>query len=100
MAAQPLPFSEASASKLSAAEAKAIAHEAFLWGMHPVAIYHLRYMQAQNEKSLTYSGINSLYWSRKPMKALPRIATTPNATTLYGFAQRDLSREPVVVTVG
>jgi hypothetical protein len=100
MAAQPLPFSEASASKLSAAEAKAIAHEAFLWGMHPVAIYHLRYMQAQNEKSLTYSGINSLYWSRKPMKALPRIATTPNATTLYGFAQLDLSREPVVVTVG
>jgi len=24
-------------------EARSIAKEAFLWGMHPVAIYHLRY---------------------------------------------------------
>jgi hypothetical protein len=27
-------------------EAKSIAREAFLWGMHPVAIYHLRYNYA------------------------------------------------------
>ena len=36
---------------LTAAEARAIAKEAFLWGMHPVAIYHLRYNFAQNEKN-------------------------------------------------
>ena len=53
----------------------------------------------QNDKSPTFSGVNRLHWSRMPMKALPRIATTPNATTLYGFAQLDLSKEPVVVTV-
>ena len=86
-------------SQLSPQEAHAIAKEVFLWGMHPVAIYHLRYNQTQNDKSPTFSGVNRLHWSRMPMKALPRIATTPNATTLYGFAQLDLSKEPVVVTV-
>jgi hypothetical protein len=87
------------APSASAEEARAIAKEIFLWGMHPIAIYHLRYNQAQNERSPVYSGINRLFWYRKPMKALPRIATTPNATTLYGIAMLDLSKEPVVITV-
>jgi hypothetical protein len=69
-------------AKLTATEAKAIAKEAFLWGMHPVAIYHLRYNLAQNDKSPRFVGINRLSWDRKPMKALPRVATTPNAATL------------------
>ncbi len=86
-------------AKLTAAEAKAIAKEAFLWGMHPVAIYHLRYNFAQDEKGPRYVGINRLSWDRKPQKALPRLVTTPNATTLYGHAMLDLSKEPVVITV-
>lgn len=85
--------------KLTPAEAKSIAKEAFLWGMHPVAIYHLRYNFAQNEKGPRYVGINRISWDRKPQKALPRIVTTPNSTTLYGFAMLDLSKEPVVITV-
>ncbi|MFC1834473.1 DUF1254 domain-containing protein [Thermodesulfobacteriota bacterium] len=94
------PVSDAVAkNKMTPAEAKSIAKEAFLWGMHPVAIYHLRSNVAQNEKSPRYVGINRLIWDRKPMKALPRIATTPNATTLYGNAMLDLSKEPVVITV-
>ena len=86
-------------SKLTPAEARSIAQEVFLWGMHPVAIYHQRYNFAQNEKSPRYVGINRLSWDRKPQKALPRVVTTPNATTLYGFAMLDLSKEPVVITV-
>jgi hypothetical protein len=85
--------------ELSPDEARAIAKEAFLWGMHPVAIYHLRFNFAQNEKSPLNKGINRLGWNREPLKALPRIATTPNATTLYGNAMLDLSKEPVVITV-
>lgn len=85
--------------QLTAAETRAIAREAFLWGMHPVAIYHLRYNQAQNEKSPRFSGVNRLNWYRKPMLASDRFATTPNATTLYGSAMLDLSKEPVVLTV-
>ena len=88
-----------STSDLSPDEARAIAKEVFFWGMHPVALYHLRYTFAQNEGSPLNNGINRLAWNRKPLKALPRIATTPNATTLYGNGMLDLSKEPVVITV-
>ncbi|MEJ2646733.1 MAG: DUF1254 domain-containing protein, partial [Gammaproteobacteria bacterium] len=85
--------------KLTPAEAKEIAREAFLWGMHPVAIYHLRFNFAQNELNPRAAGINRLSWFREPMKALPRVATTPNATTLYGVGMFDLSAEPAVIIV-
>lgn len=85
--------------QLTTAETRAIAKEAFLWGMHPVAIYHLRYDQTQNEKSPRFSGINRLSWYRTPMTASDHFATTPNATTLYGPAMLDLSKEPVVLMV-
>ena len=80
-------------------EARAIAKEAFFWGMHPVAIYHLRFNQVQNERSPRYTGNNRLHWDRKPLTASDHSATTPNATTLYGFATLDLAKEPVVITV-
>ncbi len=35
-------------AKLTPDEARSIAKEVFLWGMHPVAIYHQRYNFAQN----------------------------------------------------
>ncbi len=79
--------------KVTPEEAKSIAREVFLWGMHPVGIYHWRHVYSQN------AGINRIYWSRKPMKAFPRMATTPNATTLYGTAMLDLSEEPVVIVI-
>lgn len=85
--------------QLTAAEIRAIAKEAFLWGMHPVAIYHLRYNQAQNDKSPRFTGVNRLSWYRTPWTASDRFATTPNATTLYGTAMLDLSKEPVVLMV-
>jgi hypothetical protein len=56
--------------KLTPAEAKEIAKEAFLWGMHPVAIYHLRFNFAQNELNPRAAGINRLSWDRTPLKAL------------------------------
>lgn len=85
--------------QLSPDEARAIAKEVFLWGMHPVAIYHMRYNHAQNEKSPSYVGLGRLKWERAA-KTADRVATTPNATTLYGFGFYDLSKEPVVITVG
>ena len=85
--------------ELTAAETRAIAKEAFLWGMHSVAIYHLRYNQTQNEKSPRFSGVNRLSWYRTPRTASDRFGTTPNATTLYGSAMLELSKEPVVLTI-
>src|SRR5262245_31646307 len=90
---------QTSPPSLTPDEARSIAKEAFLWGMHPVAIYHLRYNTAQNEQSPKYVGINRLSWDRKPLPASDRFATTPNATTLYGQAVLDLAKEPVVITV-
>ncbi|WP_448119583.1 DUF1254 domain-containing protein [Pseudomonas serbica] len=87
------------AAALTPEEARSIAQEVFMWGMHPVAIYHLRYIHAQNPKSPRFVGLNRLKWAREPTKALPRFATTPNATTLYGLAALDLSQEPIVLTV-
>jgi hypothetical protein len=84
---------------LTAAEASEVAKEVFFWGMHPVGIYHLRYNFTQNELNPNAAGINRLSWFRTPMKALPRVATTPNATTLYGVGMFDLSKEPAVITV-
>jgi hypothetical protein len=85
--------------QLTPAEAKEIAKEAFLWGMHPIAIYHLRYNFAQNELNPRAAGINRLNWDRTPMKDLPRVATTPIATTLYGVGMFDLPQEPAVIIV-
>src|SRR5215467_14041761 len=87
------------ASPLTSDDARSIAKEAFLWGMHPVAIYHLRYNTAQNEQNPKFVGINRLTWDRQPLPASDRFATTPNATTLYGQAMLDLAKEPVVITV-
>src|SRR6516164_5799993 len=84
---------------LTSSETRAIGKEVFLWGMHPVAIYHQRYNTVQNEQSPKYVGLNRFSWYRKPIVATDRFATTPNATTLYGTAILDLAREPVVVTV-
>ena len=93
------PAAAQTSSELSSDEARAIGKEIFLWGMHPVAIYHLRYLHTQNEKSPVYVGVGRLRWERAAKKA-DRVATTPNATTLYGTGFYDLSKEPVVITVG
>lgn len=85
--------------QLSPDQARAIAKEIFLWGMHPVAIYHMRYNHAQNEKRPSYVGLGRLKWERAA-KTAERFATTPNATALYGIGFYDLSKEPVVITVG
>jgi hypothetical protein len=46
-----------------------------------------------------YVGDGRLKWDRKPRSAADKSATTPNATTLYGFGFADLRREPMVVIV-
>jgi hypothetical protein len=82
---------------LTPTQARAIGREVFLWGMHPVAIYQLRYQRVQNEHSPVYVGIDRMQWNRKPISAA-RGATTPNASTMYGVAMTDLSQDPLVIT--
>jgi hypothetical protein len=93
------PAAAQPSTSISPDDARAIAKEAFFWGMHPVGIYHLRHNTAQNDKSPRFGGVNRLHWDRKPMLASDHSATTPNATTLYGSAMLDLAKEPIVITV-
>ena len=85
-------------AEIEPVEARSIAKEVFLWGMHPVAIYHFRYNFAQNEKNPRYVGINRLSWDRKPQKALPRSKprpTPPCSTALQcSICRRSLSSSP------
>lgn len=85
--------------RVTAGQAKEIARQAFFWGFHPVAYYHMRFRASQDESSPFYVGKNRFYWSRKPLTPSNRIATTPNATTLYGVVHIDLADEPYVVTI-
>jgi len=70
---------------------------AFFWGMHPAGSYQLRYVYTQLESHRNFVGLNRIKWDRAPRGAADRSATTPNATTLYGFGMYDLRREPIVI---
>ena len=84
-------------AKLTAAEAKAIAQEAYIYGLQQVVFYGMRYGYTQLESSPQYVGINRLWWLRQPITPEFRQIVTPNATTLYGSGFFDLSKEPLVV---
>jgi hypothetical protein len=63
VAAQPIPPLEPQPTEqLSKDQSRALAKETFLWGMHPIAIYNLRYMHLQNERSPFFVGIARLSW--------------------------------------
>jgi hypothetical protein len=84
-------------AKLTATEAKAIAQEAYIYGLQQVVFYEMRYGYTQLKSSPHYVGTNRLWWLRKPITPDLRQIVTPNATTLYGFGFFDLSKEPLVV---
>ena len=71
-----------SAQLLSPQEARAIAKEVFLWGMHPVAIYHLRYNHAAEREEPDLCRRRSPAWERAAKKAIasPRRRTPPPCT--------------------
>ncbi len=82
---------------LSSEEIKALAAEAYVYGLQQVVFYETRYATTQLKSSPTYAGINNFWWLRKPITPEFRAVVTPNATTMYGLAFCDLSTEPVVV---
>lgn len=86
-----------SKAEVSPAEAKAIAQEAYIYGLQQVVFYGMRYGYTQLESSPQYVGTNRLWWLRQPITPEFRQIVTPNATTLYGSGFFDLSKEPLVV---
>lgn len=84
-------------AQLTEDELRALTKDAFFWGMHPAAMYELRYALTQLKGGPSYVGDGRMRWDRRPRTAADKSATTPNATTLYGMGFFDLRREPVVV---
>ena len=84
-------------ARLTEDELRALTKDAFFWGMHPVAVYELRYVLTQLKDGPSYVGDGRMHWDRRPHSAADKSATSPNATTLYGWGFFDLRREPVVV---
>jgi hypothetical protein len=86
-------------ARLTEDEVHALTKEAFFWGMHPSAVYEIRYVFTQLKGGRNYVGDGRMHWDRRPRSAADKSVTTPNATTLYGFGFFDLRREPVVVAL-
>lgn len=84
-------------ARLTEDEVHALTKEAFFWGMHPSAVYEIRYVFTQLKGGRNYVGDGRMHWDRRPRSAADKSVTTPNATTLYGFGFFDLRREPVIV---
>jgi hypothetical protein len=86
-------------ARLTEDELHALTKEAFFWGMHPAAMYEMRYFLTQLKGGRSYVGDGRMHWDRRPRSAADKSATAPNATTLYGMGFFDLRREPVVVAI-
>lgn len=58
-------------------EIKALAKDAFFWGMTPAGTYEMRYVYTQLDSARAYVGKNRIGWNRKRILASDREITTP-----------------------
>ena len=87
-------------SELTAAEAKAIAGEAWAWGLAPVILYETMYAQALDASSPSYvGGFNVFRHYDRLFTSDDRDIRTPNNDTPYSWAWLDLRAEPIVLSV-
>src|SRR5271156_4308235 len=85
---------------LSAADARAIAKEAFIYGFPMAANYQTMYKQAIDKSSPDYRGaFNTVNSSKSVATPEDKFVVTPNSDTPYSYLWLDLRAEPVVVTM-
>jgi hypothetical protein len=85
---------------ISAAEARAIAKEAFIYGFPMAANYQTMYKQAIDTTNRDYRGpFNTLNSSKSVATPEDKFVVTPNSDTPYSYLWMDLRAEPVVVTM-
>ncbi len=85
---------------LTAAEARAIAKEAYVYGFPMVVNYKTMYMYAVNEKSPEYKGpFNYLGCEARLYTPEDKAVVTPNADTPYCMFWVDIRQEPAVISV-
>lgn len=86
--------------KLTAAEASAIAKDAYIYGVPMVAQYKTMYAYSIDKGGRQYMGpYNSILNIARVFTPADTAFVTPNSDTPYSFAGLDLRAEPVVITV-
>jgi hypothetical protein len=87
-------------SGLSAADARAIAKEAYIYGFPMAANYQTMYKQAIDSTSPDYRGaFNTVYNSKSVATPEDKFVVTPNSDTPYSYLWMDLRAEPIVITM-
>ena len=86
--------------KLSAKEAKAIAKEAYIYGLPMVLNYKTMYMYAVDKNSPEYKGeFNHLACMARVYTPEDKAIVTPNSDTPYCMVWGDMRVEPLVLTI-
>jgi hypothetical protein len=92
--------SKPSGSELSAADARAIAKDAFIYGFPMAANYQTMYKQAIDKSSPDYRGaFNTINSSKSVATPEDKFVVTPNSDTPYSYLWMDLRAEPLVITM-
>jgi hypothetical protein len=85
---------------LSAAEVRAIAKEAYIYGFPVVTNYQTLYKQAVDKSNPDYRApFNTIANSANVATPEDKFVVTPNSDTPYSFLWMDLRAEPVIVTM-
>src|SRR5688572_31159360 len=88
------------AQDLTAAEARAIAKEAYIYGEPMVDNYRIQYAYFVDSKNPEYKAPwNQLWNSARLFSPADKAIQTPNSDTLYSMFGADLRSEPLVLTV-
>ena len=89
-----------STQELTPVEAKAIAKEAYVYGLPMVVNYKTMFMYAVNKQSPEYKGpFNHLGCEARLYTPEDKAVVTPNADTPYCMFWVDLRQEPVVISL-
>ena len=89
-----------STQELTPAEAKAIAKDAYIYGLPMVLNYKTMYMYAVNEQSAEYKGpFNHLACEARLFTPEDKAVVTPNSDTPYCMLWVDLRQDPMVISV-
>ena len=91
---------QAQSMTLSAAEARAIARDAVIWGFPLVDSYRIQYSYFVDRGGPEYKAPwNTLVNSARVYTPDDKAVQTPNSDTPYSFIGADLRTEPLVITV-
>jgi hypothetical protein len=94
------PSQNTNSESPTAAEARAIAKDAYIYGVPMVAQYKTMYAFSVDKNSPQYKGpFNSILNFARVFTPADTAFVTPNSDTPYSFAGLDLRAEPAVITI-